>query len=62
MTNSTLIPLASGLVGVLAGFLAEDQALGSVLGLLFVSLAAIGIVAVLLGGGCWRGGGARSLR
>ncbi len=55
MTVPTPVPLASGLVGVLAGFLAEDQALGSVLGLLFVSLAAVGIVAVLLGGGLLAG-------
>jgi putative ABC transport system permease protein len=42
------VPLSSGLLPVLSGFTAEDQAIGAVLGLLFVSLAAIGIVAVAL--------------
>jgi putative ABC transport system permease protein len=42
------VPLSSGLLAVLSGFTAEDQAIGAVLGLLFVSLAAIGIVAVVL--------------
>ena len=42
------VPLSSGLLPVLSGFTAEDQAIGAVLGLLFVSLAAIGIVAVVL--------------
>jgi putative ABC transport system permease protein len=43
--------LSSGLLPVLAGFTAEDQAVGAVLGLLFVSLAVIGIVAVVLAAG-----------
>jgi putative ABC transport system permease protein len=42
------VPLSIGLLPVLSGFTAEDQAIGAVLGLLFVSLAAIGIVAVVL--------------
>jgi putative ABC transport system permease protein len=42
------VPLSIGLLPVLSGFIAEDQAIGAVLGLLFVSLAAIGIVAVVL--------------
>ena len=42
------VPFSSGLLAVLSGFTAEDQAIGAVLGLLFVSLAAIGIVAVVL--------------
>jgi putative ABC transport system permease protein len=42
------ITLSSGLVPVLTGFTVQDQAIGDVLGLIFVSLAAIGIVAVLL--------------
>jgi putative ABC transport system permease protein len=42
------VTLSSGLLAVLAGFTAEDQAIGAVLGLLFVSLAVIGIVAVVL--------------
>jgi putative ABC transport system permease protein len=45
------ITLSSGLLGVLTGFSSEDQAIGAVLGLLFVSLAVIGTVAVLLGVG-----------
>ena len=45
------IPLSSGLLAVLGAFSGEDQALGAVLGLVFVSLAAIGIVAVGLGAG-----------
>jgi len=45
------ITLSSGLLGVLSGFSGEDQAIGAVLGLLFVSLAVIGTVAVLLGTG-----------
>ncbi len=45
---ATQVPLSSGLLPVLSGFTAEDQAIGAVLGLLFVSLAAIGIVAVAL--------------
>jgi putative ABC transport system permease protein len=43
------ITLSSGLLGVLSVFSGEDQAIGVVLGLLFVSLAVIGTVAVLLG-------------
>jgi putative ABC transport system permease protein len=51
--NGTLtqVPLSSGLLAVLDAFSGEDQALGAVLGLVFVSLAAIGIVAVVLGAG-----------
>ena len=45
------ITLSSGLLGVLSVFSGEDQAIGAVLGLLFVSLAVIGTVAVLLGAG-----------
>ena len=48
---STSVMLSSGLLGVLAAFSAEDQASGSVLSLLSVSLAVIGIVTVLLGAG-----------
>ena len=47
----TNVMLSSGLLGVLAAFSAEDQASGSVLSLLSVSLAVIGIVTVLLGVG-----------
>ncbi len=47
----TNVMLSSGLLGVLAAFSAEDQASGSVLSLLSVSLAVIGIVTVLLGAG-----------
>ncbi|HUA28360.1 MAG TPA: hypothetical protein VMC03_05705 [Streptosporangiaceae bacterium] len=45
---SSQVPLSSGLLPPLTAFTAQDQAIGAVLGLLFVSLAAIGIVAVLL--------------
>ena len=45
------VPLSSGLLAVLTAFSGEDQALGTVLGLVFVSLAAIGVVAVVLGAG-----------
>jgi putative ABC transport system permease protein len=45
------ITLSSGILGVLGVFSGQDQAIGAVLGLLFVSLAVIGIVAVLLGTG-----------
>jgi putative ABC transport system permease protein len=45
---SSQVPLSSGLLPVLAAFTAQDQAIGAVLGLLFVSLGAIGIVAILL--------------
>ena len=45
------VTLTSGLLGVLGAFSSQDQAIGAVLGLLFVSLAVIGIVAVLLGAG-----------
>ena len=55
ITSTNKVPtdvlLSSGLLGVLAAFSAEDHATGSVLSLLFVSLAVIGIVTVLLGGG-----------
>ena len=47
----TQVPLSSGLLAVLDAFSGEDQAVGAVLGLVFVSLAAIGIVAVVLGAG-----------
>lgn len=47
----TQVALSSGLLAVLEGFSGEDQALGTVLGLVFVSLAAIGIVALALGAG-----------
>ena len=47
----TEVLLSSGLLGVLASFTAEDHAATSVLSLLFVSLAVIGIVTVLLGAG-----------
>jgi putative ABC transport system permease protein len=50
LTLTDQITLSSGLLPVLAGFTAQDQAIGTVLGLLFVSLAAIGIVAVVLAG------------
>ena len=53
ITSTNKVPtdvlLSSGLLGVLAAFSAEDHAIGSVLSLLFVSLAVIGIVTVLLG-------------
>jgi putative ABC transport system permease protein len=55
MVIPTPVMLSTGLLAVLAGFSAEDQAIGSVLGLLFVSLAAIGIVTVLLGAGLLAG-------
>jgi len=42
------VPLSTGLLAVLAGFTAEDQAIGDVLGLMYVSLAAIGVVTVVL--------------
>jgi putative ABC transport system permease protein len=45
------ITLSSGMLGVLSLFSGQDQAIGAVLGLLFVSLAVIGTVAVLLGAG-----------
>ena len=45
---SSQVPLSTGLLPVLTAFSAQDQAIGAVLGLLFVSLAAIGIVGVLL--------------
>jgi putative ABC transport system permease protein len=45
------ITLNSGILPVLSAFSGQDQAIGAVLGLLFVSLAVIGIVAVLLGAG-----------
>ena len=45
------ITLSSGILGVLSAFSGQDHAIGAVLGLLFVSLAVIGIVAVLLGAG-----------
>jgi putative ABC transport system permease protein len=48
---TTQVALSSGLLPVLAGFTVEDQAIGVVLGLLFVSLAVIGIVAVALAAG-----------
>ena len=55
ITSTNKVPtdvlLSSGLLGVLAAFSAEDHTTGSVLSLLFVSLAVIGIVTVLLGGG-----------
>ena len=47
--QSTQIALSSGLLGALGAFSGQDQAIGAVLGLLFVSLAVIGIMAVLLG-------------
>jgi putative ABC transport system permease protein len=47
----TQVTLSSGLTAALGAFSAQDQAIGAVLGLLFVSLAVIGIVAVLLGAG-----------
>jgi putative ABC transport system permease protein len=45
------VTLSNGLLGVLGAFSGQDRAIGAVLGLLFVSLAVIGIVAVLLGAG-----------
>jgi putative ABC transport system permease protein len=45
------VTLSSGLPAALSAFSGQDQAIGAVLGLLFVSLAVIGIVAVLLGAG-----------
>jgi len=42
------VTLSSGLAAALGAFSAQDQAIGAVLSLLFVSLALIGIVAVLL--------------
>ena len=47
--QSVQVTLSSGLAGALSAFSGQDQAIGAVLGLLFVSLAVIGIVAVLLG-------------
>jgi putative ABC transport system permease protein len=47
--QSAQITLSSGLPGALSAFSGQDQAIGAVLSLLFVSLAVIGIVAVLLG-------------
>ena len=47
----TQVTLSSGLTAALGAFSAQDQAIGAVLSLLFVSLAVIGIVAVLLGAG-----------
>jgi putative ABC transport system permease protein len=49
--QATQITLSSGLPGALSAFSGQDQAIGAVLSLLFVSLAVIGIVAVLLGAG-----------
>jgi putative ABC transport system permease protein len=45
----TLVAMSSGLASAVAVFIQEDRAVGSVLSLLFVSLAVIGGVAVLLG-------------
>jgi putative ABC transport system permease protein len=45
------VTLSSGLAAALGAFSAQDQAIGAVLSLLFVSLAVIGIVAVLLAAG-----------
>jgi putative ABC transport system permease protein len=50
LTLADQMTLSSGLLPVLEGFTAQDQAIGDVLGLMFVSLAAIGIVAVVLAG------------
>ena len=47
--QSAEITLSSGLPGALSAFSGQDQAIAAVLSLLFVSLAVIGIVAVLLG-------------
>jgi putative ABC transport system permease protein len=47
----TQVTLSSGLAAALGAFSAQDQAIAAVLSLLFVSLAVIGIVAVLLGAG-----------
>ena len=49
--QSVQVTLSSGLAGALSAFSGQDQAIGAVLSLLFVSLAVIGIVAVLLGAG-----------
>ena len=48
LTLADQMTLSSGLLPVLTGFTTQDQAIGGVLGLIFVSLAAIGIVAVVL--------------
>ena len=56
------ITLSSGILGVLSAFSGQDHAIGAVLGLLFVSLAVIGIVAVLLGAGLSRPAGMPSSR
>jgi len=48
LTLADQMTLSSGLLPVLTGFTTQDQAIGDVLGLVFVSLAAIGIVAVVL--------------
>jgi putative ABC transport system permease protein len=45
----TTVSIFSGLAGIIAAFIQEDRAVGSVLSLLFVSLTVIGGVAVLLG-------------
>jgi putative ABC transport system permease protein len=45
------VTLSSGLPAALGAFSAQDQAIGAVLSLLFVSLAVIGIVAMLLAAG-----------
>ena len=45
----TSVTISSGLAGAVSSFIAEDSAVGSVLGLLFVSLTVIGGVVVLLG-------------
>ena len=45
----TLVGMSSGLADVVAVFVQEDRAVGSVLSLLYVSLTVIGGVAVLLG-------------
>lgn len=44
------VMLSSGLIQTLSGFTAQDQAISSVLSLLFASVIAIGMVAVLLAG------------
>jgi putative ABC transport system permease protein len=49
--QATQVTLSSGLPAALSAFSGQDQAIGAVLGLLFVSLAVIGVVAVLLGAG-----------
>ncbi len=51
MANPVTISLSTGLTAVLSGFQAQDEAIESMLSLLFVSLAAIGIVAILLASG-----------